>query len=93
MLTSFCPVVGTRYAQKFHGICPKDTTSPHGKELNISFIGPPPFITYNPMGGSDFLLTKLLAEKFRFLPKFLPEKSRDIVKSNETSYGMMYMVG
>ena len=93
IVTSLCPVVGKRWAQVVNGACPKHTQSPHGKELNISFIGPPPFITYKPIGGSDFLLMRLLAQKFNFRPKFIPERSYGIVKDNGTLYGMLHTVG
>ena len=85
--------MGKRYAQIFAGACPKDSQNPHGKVLNVSFIGPPPMITYKPaIGGSDFLLIQLLAEKFGFTPKFVQEKFKGIVKQNETYYGMVYTV-
>ena len=84
--------MGQRYAQIFDRACPKDLENPHGKELNISFIGTIPFITYKPVGGSDFLLIQLLAEKFRFIPKFVQEKAKEMVKSNGTNYGMAYAV-
>ena len=83
-ITSLCPVLGRRYAQVFNGECPVNIQSPHGKLLNISFIGPEPFITYNPVGGSDFLIINLLANKFQFIPNFIPEKSFDAIESNGT---------
>ena len=91
-MTSLCPILGKRYAQIFNRDCPKGLQNPHGKELNISFIGHTPFITYKPAGGSDFLLVQLLAEKFRFIPKFVQEKAKDMVQSNLTYYGMVYTV-
>ena len=90
--TSLCPILGKRYAQIFNGACPKDSQNPSGKLLNISFIGPPPMITYKPVGGSDFLLIQLLAEKFRFIPKFVQEKFKNMVKNNGTYHGMVYSV-
>ena len=60
--------------------------------LNVSFIGTIPFITYNPIGGSDILLIQLLAEKFGFIPKFVQEKAKNMVKSNGNNYGMVYTV-
>ena len=65
---------------------------PHGKEINISFIGVKPYITYNPIGGTEFLIVKILANKFKFIPKFIPEKSYDIVNHNGTPYGMFHRV-
>ena len=85
-------MLGKEHAQIFYGLCPRHVQSPYGKELKISFIGPEPFVTYNPIGGSDFLIIKLLAKKFGFLPKFVPEISFDTVKSNGTSHGMAYKV-
>ena len=76
----------------FNGLCPRYTQNIRGKELTVSFIGPKPFITYNPIGGSEFLVMKLLAKKFEFIPKFVPEKTFDTVVSNGTSYGMVYKV-
>ena len=93
LLTTLCPILGETHAQIFYEPCPRHAQSPRGKELKISFIGPEPFITYNPIGGSDFLIVKLLAKKFGFIPQFVPEKSMDAVKSNGTSYGMVYKVG
>ena len=71
LITSLCPILGETHAQIFHGMCPRHAQSLQGKELKISFIGPEPFVTYNPVGGSDFLVIKLLAKKFGFLPKLL----------------------
>ena len=85
-------MLGKEHAQILYGLCPRHVQSPYGKELNISFIGPEPFVTYNPIGGSDFLIISLPAKKFGFFPKFVPETSYDVVKSNGTSSGMVYKV-
>ena len=87
--------MGKRWAQIVNCACPKHSQIPHGKELNISFIGPPPFITYKPIiGGSEFLLMKLLAHKFNFAPKFIHERNYDNVNINKTLlYGMVHKVG
>ena len=77
----------------FNGLCPRYTQNIRDKEIMVSFIGPKPFITYNPVGGSDFLVIKLLAKKFGFIPKFVPERTFDTVISNGKSYGMVYKVG
>ena len=55
------------------------------------------FIRYpsptNPkIGGSEFLVIKTLAKKFRFLPDFKPEKAFDVTKKNGTTYGMVWSV-
>ena len=67
--------MGQRFAQFHNGLCPKDAQNPAGKSLQISFIGPIPHITYDPIGGSDFLIISLLASKLQFLPKFVPALS------------------
>ena len=67
--------------------------NPAGKSIKISFIGPPPHITYNPIGGSDFLIIRLLADKLNFMPKFVPELSYDIMNINGRMVGMANAVG
>ena len=95
--TSMCPVMGKQHAvPNPGGLCPWIYNHPLGKQLPVSFIGPEPYIKYPPkwptIGGSEFGVVKILAQKFRFLPKFLPEKSFDIVKTNTTTSGMLYSV-
>ena len=90
--TSLCPTLGKKNAEPYNGKCPKHLQSTNGKELKISFIGTKPYIFYNPVGGSDFLVVKILAKKFRFSPKFIPERSYDMVRNNGTTYGMLYRV-
>ena len=90
--TSLCPVLGKTHAQTYNGLCPDHFQKPHGKELKISFIGTGPYINYNPIGGSEFLLVKILAEKFKFTPKFIAERSYDIIEQNGTFYGMLHRV-
>ena len=90
--TSLCPTLGKTNAELYSGQCPKHLQSTHGKDLKISFIGIKPYISYNPAGGSDFLVVKILAKKFRFSPKFIPERSYDMVRNNGTTYGMLYKV-
>ena len=91
-VTSLCPVLGETYAQIHNGSCQVKLQMPHGKELKISFIGTKPYINYNPIGGSEFLVVNILAEKFKFRPKFIPEKAFDIVKQNSTVFGMLHRV-
>ena len=91
-ITSICPVLGQVHAQIFEGLCPRDTQNPLGKYLQISFIGSAPFVVYDPIGGSEFLILGLLAKKFQFIPKFVPEQSYDIVHYNGTTYGMTHTV-
>lgn len=90
--TSLCPTLGKMYAQEYEGVCPLHFQEPFGKTLNISFIGGPPFITYNPIGGSAFIVTKLLVEKFQFIPKYIPARSWDKVEENHTTFGMVHWV-
>ena len=92
VITSLCPVLGKRYAQTYNGLCPHHTQTPYGKELKISFIGVGPYINYDPIGGSEFLIVKILAEKFKFRPKFIPERAYDMVEQKGTFYGMLHSV-
>ena len=71
---------------------------PFGKTLTISFIGASPFVIYNPLipylGGSDILVTNILARKFGFIPKFNPAKSiydfeAQVRKYNPQTYSTM----
>ena len=79
--TSICPVLGNIFAQVRPGLCPWILQHPIGKKIPISFIGPQPYIKYKPtIGGSEFLVIKSLAQKFRFLPDFKPERSFDVTK-------------
>ena len=77
-MTSFCPKLGKTYAEEFKGSCPSHLQEPFGKTLKISFAGLPPyiigFIDNKPLGGSDILVTKILAKKFGFIPKFIPAR-------------------
>ena len=91
-MTSLCPSLGKQYAQKYKGECPAHLNHPYGKTINISFIGISPYVSYNPIGGSAFIVTKLLAKKFKFMPKFIPERSWDIAKRNNISFGMLHRV-
>ena len=78
------------YAQEYPGVCPLQFQEPLGKTINISFIGVSPFITYNPIGGSSFIVTQLLANKFQFIPKYIPARSWDKVEENHTTFGMAH---
>ena len=91
-LTSLCPTLGKMNAQEHIGVCPLHLQEPFGKTLNISFIGAPPFITYNPIGGSDFIVMNLLAKKFHFIPKYIPARSWDKVEKNNRTFGMLHRV-
>ena len=90
--TCLCPTLGKTNAELYSEQCPKHLQSTHGKELKISFIGSEPYKSYNIVGGSDFLVVNILAKKFRFSPKFIPERSYDMVRNNGTTYGMLYQV-
>ena len=91
-LTSLCPTLGKMYAQEHIGVCPLHLQEPFKKTLRISYIGGPPFITNNPIGGSDFILTNLLAKKYHFLPKYIPARSWDKVEKNNRTFGMVHWV-
>ena len=91
-ITCLCPVLGKRHAQTYNGLCPHHTQTPYGKELKISFIGVGPYINYDPIGGSEFLIVKILAEKFKFRSKFIPERAYDMVEQKGTFYGMLHSV-
>ena len=80
--TSFCPELGKRNAEEYLGICPLHVQEPFGKTLNVSFIGQPPYVIYNPLGGSEFVITQILAKKFGFVPKFIPAKSWDTIQGS-----------
>ena len=75
--TSLCPVLGKMHAHVYNGMCPWHTESPLQKEIIVSFIGVRPYVTYTPIGGSDFILTRVFAKKHGFIPKFIPEKTVD----------------
>lgn len=92
VLTSLCPILGEMYAQEYVGVCPSHFQEPFGKTLNISFISVPPWITYNPLGGSDIIVTKILAQKYHFIPKYIPARSFDKVEENNRTYGMVHWV-
>ena len=56
--------------------------------MKISFIGESPYIVPNPLGGSEIDLTQIFAQKFKFIPKFILEKSFGMfhrVRSTSTS--------
>ena len=89
---SLCPTLGIKNAVLHSGPCPLECVNPTGKTLTISFIGIKPFITYSPIGGSDFLVVNALAKKFGFTPKFVAERSYDTVKSNTSTHGMLFRV-
>ena len=84
--------MGKKKAEEYSGLCPSHVQEPFGKTLHVSFIGPQPYVIYNPLGGCDFVITKLLAKKLGFIPKFIPAKSYDIIQKNLTKYGMIHQV-
>ena len=91
-ITSLCPTLGRTHADLYSGHCPNQLRNPGGKEFNISFIGAKPYISYNPIGGSDLKIANILAKKFGFMPKFVPERSYDVVRNNVSTYGMLHRV-
>ena len=95
-ITSLCPALGKKYALIYQGTCPVHLQEPANKELQIFYIGMDPFIQYpkhyGKLGGSEFMVMKLLAKKHKFTPILRPAKSFDIVKTNGTQYGLVYQV-
>ena len=91
-ITSLCPVLGKMYAQVYTGMCPWHTESPLQKDIKVSFFGTPPYITRSPIGGTDFIVTRLFAKKHGFIPEFIPAKTVDVVSSNGTKSGMFHQV-
>ena len=90
--TALCPILGKTHAEMFKDSCPLSLKNPEGKELKISFIGTSPYIIYDPLGGSEVDLIRIFAKKFKFTPKFIPEKSFDIVQANGKTHGMFHRV-
>ena len=81
------------FAEVRQGLCPWILQHPIGKKIPISFIGPKPYIKYKPtIGGSEFLVIKMLAQKFKFLPDFKPARAFDVTKKNGSTYGMVWSV-
>lgn len=84
--------MGKEFADISEVMCQSELQNPFGKTLSISYIGIIPFIKRNPFGGSEPLVIKLLAKKFGFSPKFVPERAFDITKINGTTFGMVHRV-
>ena len=95
-MISLCPTLGKKYALIYQGNCPIHLQKPANKVLPIFFIGGTPYIKYpkdfGQLGGSEFLVMKLLAMRHKFTPNLLPAKSFDIVETNGTQYGLVYQV-
>ena len=52
-----------------------------------------PYIKYNPFGGSEPLIIRMLAKKHEFIPNFVAEQAYDRTKlDNGTTYGMVHRV-
>ena len=92
-MTHLCPVLGKPYTEKFKKRCPTELKKANGKTLPISFIGIMPYIKYNPFGGSEPLIIRMLAKKHEFIPNFVAEQAYDRTKlDNGTTYGMVHRV-
>ena len=95
-MISLCPALGKKYALIYPGTCPDHLQKPADKVLSIFFSGVDPFIKYpkdhGKLGGSDFLVMKVLAMKHKFTPNLLPAKTIDIAETNGTKYGLVYQV-
>ena len=92
VMTSLCPTLGKTHADMFKGSCPSSLENPQGRELKVSFIGTTPYIAYDPFGGSEVDLLQIFAKRFKFSPKFISEKSFDVVQANGQNYGMFHRV-
>ena len=90
--TYLCPVLGKRYAQVQQDKCQAKMKNLAKTTLPITYIGIMPYVKHNPFGGSESLVIKILAEKFGFLTKFVPERAFDVTKKNGTTFGMVYRV-
>ena len=90
--TYLCPELGKSYPVIHNIKCHPNMRSPNGKTLPISFIGIVPYIKQNPFGGSENLVIKMLAMKYGFLPRFIPEKTFDVTMANGTTFGMVHRV-
>ena len=67
-IKSICPVLGKSDVElKLGGECSSTYQNPVGKELAVcyAYFGPP-FITIEPLGGSDLLVLDIFAKKFNF---------------------------
>ena len=89
---SICPVLGKMTAQFVKGVCPRQLQIPFGKHIKVSFLGVIPYINYKPIGGSDFEVMKLLAKRYKFFPKFIPERAAEALLPNGTKYGLIHSV-
>ena len=94
-VTSICPILGQRYPRVVVGACPAHLQSPAGKDMPISYIGTPPYILgSDASAGTDVVISNLLAEKYRFLPKLSPTPQYLLMQyENGTKYGKKYQVG
>ena len=95
-MISLCPTLGKKYALLNEGTCPLHLQNPANKVLKIFFIGTFPYVkyprVYGKLGGSEFQVMELLAEKHKFIPNLRPAKSFDIVENNGRKYGLVYQV-
>ena len=83
---------GKMHAQIVKGWCPPNLQRPEGKKLTISYVPLPPYVVFDPFGGSDILIIDLLAKKLRFNPNFKLEKSYDVRLLNGTKHGLVHSV-
>ena len=95
-MISLCPTLGKKYALIYHDTCPAHLQKPDNKILPVFFIGINPFIkspqVYGKLGGSEFLVMKVLAMKHKFIPNLIPAKGFDIHETNGTKFGLVYQV-
>ena len=81
ILRSLCPSLGEKYSVINSGMCPSDLQNPNGKEMPVAVIGVTPHILYNKekeiIGGAEFPIIDVYAEKFNFTPSFIRAPSYD----------------
>ena len=89
-ITSLCPALGNKHSVIRHGLCPSDLQLPHQKKIQISVIGPAPYVISNRekqwIAGAEFEIVDIYAKMFGFTPKLIKASSYD----NEG--GMVQMV-
>ena len=94
-ITSICPELGQRNPSVVDGVCPAHLQNPTGKLLSISYIGTPPYILGSEAtGGTDVLISNLLAKRYGYVPILKPTAQYLIMAyENGTKYGKKYQVG
>ena len=70
IVTSLCPALTKKYSVLVSGMCPPDLQNPRGKVIGIY-----PLVVYGEdkewLGGTEFQIIDVYAEKFGFTPEFI----------------------